>query len=460
MANALVVQKVSDVARAKKRLPETSARLAFEALLNQEVEACSEYEGRIVDYRYIHPLIAAVHVAFCDHRPLVLSPDMLWLLILQGLAQYVNKNPELHRSKFVQHQNSVEIEVRRDDFIKGAPKNPWNEVFSEFSAEIRTHIGDRNHEILTASFSTTGPIERAATEIVLMNTVKKFFSYKIRSMCGIPEVTLEGSVSDWQQLVDRTIALGNTYGLTWWTDRLMPTLMRIARNAAGANDANIWKSIYKYNEYSGGPYITGWIADFFPYLVDERNEGFDAEAPFACLDRWGIAVDRLPGSLNEVPFIWNYWGCLYEMKFVAGFIGFTQDVASLAVRPRIGWAVCEKLQNDDLTNELEDRDLLPEVDLPPPEVLQRREDLRYYNSLGSERLKFKCRRENCERGAVKFSVFCRKHHFENVRGRPCPSIPTDVEHGVGDDEDNVNLNRILLLASQNVMKPLPRDRLS
>lgn len=421
MPNVLIVQKVSDVARAKDRLRETSPRLAFEALLNQKVEACSEYEGKIVDYRYIHPLIAAVHVAFCDHRPLALSPDMLWLLVLQGLAQYVNRNPELLRSKFVQHQNNLEIEVRRDDFIKGAAKNPWSEVFSSFSAEIRTHVGDRNHDILSASFSTTGPIERAASEIVLMDAVKKFFSYKISGLCGIPEVILEGSVSDWQQLLNRTIILGNTYGLTWWTDRLLPTLERIARNAAGANDANIWKSIYKSNEYSGGPYITGWIADFFPYLFEERDGNtFDAEDPYACLDLWGIEVDCLPHSLNEVPFTWDHWGRLFHMKFVAGFIGFTQDAASLAVRPRIGWAVCEELQHDDSTDETDNCDVLAEVDVPSPEETQRTDDLNYYNSLGRERSDVKCRRENCERGAVKFSVLCRNHHFENVRRRPCP----------------------------------------
>jgi len=35
----------------------------------------------------IHPLLGAVHVAFAEHRPLVLSPDALWLTILQGVAQ-------------------------------------------------------------------------------------------------------------------------------------------------------------------------------------------------------------------------------------------------------------------------------------------------------------------------------------------------------------------------------------
>jgi hypothetical protein len=40
-----------------------------------------------------------------------------------------------------------------------------------------------------------------------------------------------------------------------------------------------------------------------------------------------------------VPFIWEYFGTVYQMQFVAGFTCFSQDRESLAIRPKIGWAV-------------------------------------------------------------------------------------------------------------------------
>lgn len=43
----------------------------------------------------------------------------------------------------------------------------------------------------------------------------------------------------------------------------------------------------------------------------------------------------------------------------------------------------------------------------------------FYDSLGAERSDSPCRREGCERGAVQWSVFCRVHHYESLRGRPC-----------------------------------------
>ncbi len=47
-------------------------------------------------------------------------------------------------------------------------------------------------------------------------------------------------------------------------------------------------------------------------------------------------------------------------------------------------------------------------------------DLDFYKTLEAEVPGTRCRKEDCPRGTVKFSVFCRVHHFENLKGRPCP----------------------------------------
>jgi len=342
--------------------------VAIEGLVPSRVEACSEYHGKVVATKY-HPFVGCVHVAFAGHRPLVLSPDMFWLLICQGFARHVNHNAEQFRSLFVRHSGKAKIEVRRDDFFKGSPENPWAEVFGEFSAGIRRHIGEENHANIVASFSTTGAIETAANEIVLMDSMKSFFDYHVSTLCGIPEVTLEGTADDWRKLCERTQRLGTAYDLAWWTDRITPVLKRIARNATGKPDSKLWKSIYKVDNGSGGPFINGWIVDFFPYLRKigavhkQSNELTDwrevAANPDQYRNAWfetpnwrfsggkdSVTTEDLPGSLCKVPFTWHYLKPPhplreYAMEFIAGFIGFTQDAETLAVRPKIGGAVQE-----------------------------------------------------------------------------------------------------------------------
>lgn len=57
---------------------------------------------------------------------------------------------------------------------------------------------------------------------------------------------------------------------------------------------------------------------------------------------------------------------------------------------------------------------------PPWEETQMKLDREFYDLLGPERPDQLCRRENCKRGAISHSVLCRIHHFEDIRGRPCP----------------------------------------
>jgi hypothetical protein len=59
-------------------------------------------------------------------------------------------------------------------------------------------------------------------------------------------------------------------------------------------------------------------------------------------------------------------------------------------------------------------------DPPSRDEVLRRLDREFVDKLGPEDSSKKCRRDGCDRGAAKLSVFCRRHHFENIRRRPYP----------------------------------------
>ena len=380
-----MTQKVSTIWKEKEPFEEISMKSAIEQLVGGPLESCSDYARSVVGRpvlepdpnetateRFtrllrgtgvVHPFIKAVHVAYESHRSLVLSPDMFWLLITQGLAQHINNNPEELRDKFVPFSGKEQIEVQRDDFIKGAIENSWEEVFAEFSQQIRQRIGDGNYSTIVAEFSTTGRVEKAAFEIVLMDCMKNYFDFVLRSMCGIPEVVLEGEPDDWSRLRDKTMTLGGKFNLNWWTDKVVPILDQIAENAAGKESPELWENIYKdVNVGSGNPLISGWIIKFFPYLGGKyptsRNPminvsiGPRKDQPQVYVSRRrgsahndqpesGISIESLPGSLSKVPFNWQHSNHTYQMEFLAGFTGFTQDVETSEIRPKIGWAVRE-----------------------------------------------------------------------------------------------------------------------
>lgn len=356
---------VLGVERRKERLKTVPAKDVLQKVLKLEVEACS-VGGKELGQPYgFHALMESVHVAFARHYGLVLSPDVVWTTIAQGFARLVNREPEKFRGKFVLHEGKQQIEIIRNGFTKGNPDNDWAGCFNEFGAAIGQQIGADNHGVVVSDFSTTGPLEQAVSNLVLMDTVQQYFSYKVSTLCGIPFVTLRGTVADWKKVVAKTEALRTFGDLSFWLDDLVPILRKVVAAAEGKPDLDFWNSIYKAKSESGGTKLTGWIVKLLPLTKDWKGNdvvnpllGKQLTPPHRLKERpkWSYRDDddvedldyrlhgtvntaQLPASLSTVPFVWNYLGTKLDYKFVGGIVGYSQNDADLAICPQMGWAV-------------------------------------------------------------------------------------------------------------------------
>lgn len=318
---------------------------------------------------YAHSFIAAANTAYNGHYPMVLSPDMIWLLIAQGFAIHVKENAESLRSKFVVHEGKAKLKIYRDEFVRGFAGNDWEGVFSEFSQQIRDNIGPETHGIIAPSFSTTGIVEKAAFEITLMDAVQEYFDYSVITRCGIPEYYIEGTLADWKLLKEKAESL-KRFELDWWITCLIPLLEEFLAAVDGKPSASFWRDFFKVRDQSGGPYIQGHIVNLFPYFVPKQDSrktkseiaprvlanrrnsylGFTLSAednphadrkPDVFSSIGGMTSSSLPSGLSLAPFTWKYHGSELPMNFVAGFVGASQDGETLAIRPEIAWAITE-----------------------------------------------------------------------------------------------------------------------
>ena len=57
---------------------------------------------------------------------------------------------------------------------------------------------------------------------------------------------------------------------------------------------------------------------------------------------------------------------------------------------------------------------------PPLQTIIAQRDRTFYESLGAERPNTQCQEASCQRGTIQFSAFCRVHHFEQIKRKPCP----------------------------------------
>ena len=164
--------------------------------------------------------------AYAEHRPFVLSPDMVWMLISQGFSHHINANPEKYRDRMVDFQGKLSLAVESDKPLEEAR---WDELIPQFAEEIKKNTKGTIAETIIADFSTTTSYEQIASEITLMETTKAYFDFVvIYAACGIPEITLLGTMEDWQKVYDKTMQL-RSFDLAWWVDELKPILKQFVK---------------------------------------------------------------------------------------------------------------------------------------------------------------------------------------------------------------------------------------
>lgn len=334
-----VTFKVSDVPVASFRHGPSPTK---EVLLQQgyaAVEAWGLNAAQMLDVAPVHGLLMATHLAFGGHLPLVISPDDVWLCLAQGFAHHVHASgPSLHE-RLVRHEGKKELLIRRDEFVRGSPDNDWPGAVDELTAMMGPHIAFQRG-LITEAFSTTGAVERAAAHVTLLASMQQYFHYKVRSFCGIPEVTLLGEASDWARIRTRAEVLGE-FDLRWWTDALLPALDVLIASARGAPDRSRWESFYKHRSASGGDRVSGWINALFPY-VQGTSDRCDRRNPWIVERAESVNSNAYPKGNVAAPFEWEFPLGSVEMEFGAGFVGVTQDGETGALRAVQGWWVGER----------------------------------------------------------------------------------------------------------------------
>jgi len=303
------------------------------------IVAKSKAPDSLLNFGY-HSFFNGMYQAYADHRPFVLSPDMIWLLISQGFAQHVNANSKELRSQFVNFEGKLTLKVRNDEIQLDKPRSPWEKVFPEFTKQISEYTGNDLMNALTCDFSTTTPVSKVASEITIMEAMKPYFEYVvIRIICGIPEVKLEGTTADWQKVLDKARYL-RKYKLDWWIDEIEPLLVNFVKASKGDYEKDYWCNIFKCHSekvYGSPLKIDGWIIKFFPYdKTGKRNNlqelalGDNLPSEVVKVDLKYIEIDEA-GNEKTTP-----------LELWAGFVGLEQNQRTFALKPEIGWMIKKK----------------------------------------------------------------------------------------------------------------------
>ena len=281
--------------------------------------------------------------AYADHHPLVLSPDMVWLIISQGFSRYVNAHAEEMRDLLVFHEGEMELVVNSNNDIL-SPTGDWERLLNDFSTCIARNTKGELADLMTADFTTTGITERIASQISLMDVVKHYFIYtRISAACGIPSITLKGSPFDWQKVLEKARSL-RKYKLEKWSDDLVAILQEFVEASRGNPNQKFWQGIVKKkrvdqlktdNSCDPDPAkmtkLDGWFLKFFPNADGETPDkvvwNHDMPTEMVHVNFRQVLTDPATGvPLDTIPI--QLW---------AGFVGIEEDATTHALSPKIGW---------------------------------------------------------------------------------------------------------------------------
>lgn len=325
-----------------------------------------------------------MYQAYADHRPFVLSPDMIWLLINQGFARHVNANPEKLRKHFVDFSGQLTLVVDAENDLLNDTIN-WEEIFPQFTTQIAKHTGSELINTLTSDFSTTTAVERIASEVTIMEAMDPYFEFVVMYVvCGIPEITLLGTTEDWEKVLNKTKELGK-YDLKWWTNELEPILNEFVNASKDEINKEFWRDMFKYHSqeaYGAPKIIDGWIVKFFPYDKDGKRNDLNKLIGGGSLPEEMVKVNlkyvKTDGIRTEETML-ELW---------AGFIGLEQNPETYALTPQISWMVRIKdkdqkgLHKKLEANNIPSSEFEPKIDLRISDVPENLKKLDVIYSLG------------------------------------------------------------------------------
>ena len=304
-----------------------------------------------------HPILEGYYQSYAKHIPVTVSPDILWMLIVQGFSRHIDQNAEKLRNKFVDFDGQKALIVGGDEWtIEEITREGWESTFAAFVELIKRNAGDSMVKIITPTFSTTTPTIQVSSQIAIMSCFKNYFKYiRLYGGCGFPYINLQGTLKDYEELKSKVEKLKG-FDIDDWIMELIIIIDKIIETKKGKVDVDFWKNMIKNKETmeprgSGAltkvENIDGWLLNFYPYYkvddVFKKCEKLVRKADFnKPLDVKNLK--NIPEEMVEVPLIMHHkiTGKDTELTIKTGFLGMIQEKNGLA-KPEIGWFITNKI---------------------------------------------------------------------------------------------------------------------
>ena len=209
-----------------------------------------EKEKELAFFNENVPLLEGFYTAHCNHYPIRIKPDDIWLLIVQAFSKHVEENAKELRHYFVDFEDKKTLEVKYLGVynIKNIDKSILENFVIQINNHMKEYLGEDILNNITANFTTTNYDSLIISKLSIMAAFKNYFEYKkILKICGISYIILEGCVEDYEKIKEKAKKLSK-YEFNWYIERKIPHIDKMIEAKKGNIDNNYFKDIIEKNQ--------------------------------------------------------------------------------------------------------------------------------------------------------------------------------------------------------------------
>jgi hypothetical protein len=213
---------------------------------NEGFDAITNMDAKIVHRNYLDYLC----LCWKRHYGVVVSPTILWNMVLNNMAYKVNKTPDVFRKYFSESDEKQEICVQQGGNL------------IDVKLLVEGLMGRIPTDIMIPcflGFSTDTENAKIANYTAFLDMVSPYYNYSMY-LCGIPKVKVLGTKEDWEHFIDNCNVIAKI--IPEFGDYLIKVSSKVDDIAKGSAD---FSQIFRLDRCGSGSQaeVAGWIRDFY-----------------------------------------------------------------------------------------------------------------------------------------------------------------------------------------------------
>ena len=184
------------------------------------------------------------------HYGVIVSPTILWNMVLNNLAYKVNKTPDVFRKYFTESEEKIEICVEQGGNLIDTKL---------LIAGLQGRIPSKMLRDSFPEFSTDTEKSQIANYTAFLDMVSPYYNYSMY-LCGIPKVKVLGTLDDWLKVMFNLGLI--TSAIPEFTDYLVTVANKVSTII---EDTCNYNDMFRLDRCGSGSQaeVAGWITEFY-----------------------------------------------------------------------------------------------------------------------------------------------------------------------------------------------------